>query len=249
LPASLPVQALEPDAHLQLQGLSMDRGGRSLFSGLTLEVARGSFLAVVGPSGAGKSSLLGALAGLITPTAGEVHYRAGPMLLPPAALRGRLGVVFQDLRLVPTASLLDNVLCGRLGRRRWWTTALGLPRDGREEALALLRAMGLGGLAARWACEVSGGEQQRTALARALFMAPEVILADEPVSALDVDGAAQVLAVLRAEARRLEATVVCVLHDPPLVDEFADHVLTIDPRLPRGWRLQRGRAPAAERRA
>ena len=104
--------------------------------------------------------------------------------------------------------------------------------------MALLQALGLEPLAHRWACDVSGGEQQRAALARALFMEPEVVLADEPVSALDVEGAERALATLRAEVLRLFATVICVLHDPPLVERFADHVLTLDPRLPSGHRLE-----------
>jgi phosphonate transport system ATP-binding protein len=236
------------DGHLELRGLTLERGGRTLVRGLELTLPRGSVLAVIGPSGAGKSSLLAALAGLVAPSAGEVRYRdeAGARV-PPAAMRGRLGLVFQDLRLVPTLSLLDNVLCGRLARRSSWATLPGLPRGGRDEALALLGALGIEGLAGRWACEVSGGERQRAAIARALFMEPAVILADEPVSALDVEGAARALSVLRAEALRLGATVVFVLHDPPLVERFADEVLAVDPRLERGFRLER--APVAAREA
>jgi phosphonate transport system ATP-binding protein len=242
--------SVAPDAHVLLRGLGMERGGRWRFRGLGLAVPRGSFLAVVGPSGAGKSSLLACLAGLLAPSEGDAAY-AGPAgtLRPPPALRGRIGLVFQDLRLVPTSSLLHNVLCGRLGRRPWWTTALGLPRHERAEALELLRALGLGALTRRWAARVSGGEQQRTAIARALFLEPEVILADEPVSALDADGAASALGFLRREAQRCRATVVCVLHDAPLVERFADQVLAIDPRLEGGWRLQPQGAARVERRA
>jgi len=233
------LSVLERDAHLVVRALDLERD-RRLLSGLGLSVPRGAFLAVVGPSGAGKSSLLACLAGRLAPAAGVVGYAgAGGVLRPPAELRGRIGLVFQDHRLVPTASLLDNVLCGRLGRRPWWATAPGLPRSGRAEARALLAALGVEDLAARWTAEVSGGEQQRVALARALFLEPEVVLADEPVSALDPELARHALIVLRREARRLRATVVCVLHDPPLVEEFADLLLEVDPRLPAGFRLSR----------
>lgn len=225
---------------LRLRNLRLDRGSLRLLDGLSLDLEAGSVLAVVGPSGAGKSSLLACLAGLLPAASGEVSYRsAGGAAADPHGMRGRLGFVFQDLRLVPTASLIDNVLAGRLGRQPFWRTLTGLPRAGEAQAMALLEALGIETLAARWACEVSGGEQQRAALARALFMEPAVILADEPVSALDVDGAVRALTVLRAEAKRLGAAVVCVLHDPPLVEQFADIALTIDSRLDRGFRVAR----------
>lgn len=224
---------------LRLRNLRLERGSRRLFEGLSLDLEAGSVLAVVGPSGAGKSSLLACLAGLLPAASGEVSYRGpGGAAVGPRGMRGRLGFVFQDLRLVPTASLVDNVLAGRLGRHAFWRTLRGLPRAGEAQAMALLDALGIEALAARWACEVSGGEQQRAALARALFMEPAVILADEPVSALDVDGAVRALTVLRDEAKRLGAAVVCVLHDPPLVEQFADIALTIDPRLDGGFRLE-----------
>ena len=250
MPPNPSLPALDTDAHLLVRDLRLERGGRRLFAGLSLCVPRGSVLAVVGPSGAGKSSFLACLAGLVAPAEGEVRYRgAAGSLIEPLGMRGRLGLVFQDLRLVPTASLLDNVLCARLGRRPFWATLPGLPRDGRDEARGLLRALGLDALASRWACEVSGGEQQRAALARALFVEPAVVLADEPVSALDAFGAERALTVLRGEAKRLAATVVCVLHDPPLVEHFADQVLVIDPGLESGFRLERPAATAPERRA
>jgi phosphonate transport system ATP-binding protein len=238
------------EAHVVVRGLGVHRGGRWLFRGLGLALSRGETLAVVGPSGAGKSSLLACLAGLLEPTEGDVAYAGGASTLrPPAALRGRMGLVFQELRLVPTSTLLRNVLCGRLARRPWWATALGLPRAGRDEALALLEALSLGEVAHRRASRASGGEQQRAALARALFLEPEVVLADEPVSALDVEGAAAALALLKREAARRRTTVVCVLHDPPLVERFADRVLVVDPRIEDGWRIERPRALALERRA
>jgi phosphonate transport system ATP-binding protein len=235
-----------------VSGLALERGGRTLLSGLSVSVPRGGFLAVTGPSGAGKSTFLASLAGLLAPAAGEILYAgAGGALRRPSELRGRLGLVFQELRIVPTSSLLANVLAGRLGRYPWWATLAGLPRAGEAEAQALLTELGLGALALREAGETSGGEQQRVALARALFLEPEAILADEPVSALDPAASERALSVLRAEARRQGGTVVCVLHDGGLVERFADQVLTIDPALPSGWRLERhaSRDPRREERA
>jgi phosphonate transport system ATP-binding protein len=243
---SAPLAALESPTHVIVSGLSLERGGRRLFSDLTVSVPRGGFLAVVGPSGAGKSTFLAAMAGLLAPLAGEIRFAgAAGALRAPGALRGRLGLVFQELRLVPTATLLDNVLAGRLGRHAWWSTVARLPRQGESEARALLSALGIAELAGRAACEVSGGEQQRAALARALFLEPEAVLADEPVSALDPDRAVSALQSLCGEARRRRATVICVLHDRSLVERFAEQVLTIDPQLPQGWRVERVREAAA----
>lgn len=237
--------AVERDAHLVVRALAVAREDRRLVSDLGFSVPRGAFLAVVGPSGAGKSSLLACLAGRLRPASGEIGYSGvGGALRSPAVLRGRIGLVFQDHRLVPTASLLDNVLCGRLARRPWWATVPGLPRAGRGEAMALLAALGLESLSSTWAVQASGGEQQRTALARALFLEPEVLLADEPVSALDPEWAEQALGVLRREARRLRTTVVSVLHDPHLVERFADLRLELDRRLPGGFRLSTVAPPA-----
>jgi phosphonate transport system ATP-binding protein len=246
-----PLAALTPGAHLVVRALDLEREGRRLVSSLSFSAPRGAFLAVTGPSGVGKSSLLACLAGRLPPTTGEVGYvGAGGVLRPARELVGRLGLVFQDHRLVPTASLLDNVLCGRLARRPWWATLAGLPRAGRAEARALLAALRIDALARRPAAEASGGEQQRASLARALFLEPEVVLADEPVSALDPEMAEHALHVLRREARRLSATVVCVLHDPPLVRRFADLHLELDPRLPGGFRFGGVDAPGVlERRA
>jgi ABC-type phosphate/phosphonate transport system ATPase subunit len=102
----------------------------------------------------------------------------------------------------------------------------------------LIADLGLGGYAHRWVGETSGGEQQRTALARALFQEPELLLADEPVSNLDSYLTGRVLGLLRQEASQHRRTVFCVLHNPELVDRFADIVLSLDPRDPQGWRLR-----------
>ena len=166
-----------------LRGLGLKRQNRWLFRGMDIQVPRGKFIAIVGPSGAGKTSLMGCLAGSVVPSEGEVVFQcAQGCRHSPPAFRKRLGIVFQNFLLIGNGTLLHNVLCGRLGRYPWWRTLAGFPRTDRAEAFGILNHLGLASHVYRRAAEVSGGEQQRAALARALFQEPEMFLADEPVS-------------------------------------------------------------------
>lgn len=224
---------------LAVRDLGLERGGRWLFRGINLEIPRGSFIAVAGPSGVGKTSFLSVLAGLVPPSEGEVTYWCGQGCAHrPGEFQKRMGMVFQNFRLAFNSTLLENVLCGRLGRYRSWQTLFGFPRRDQEEAFHLLHDLGLGAHYRRWAAEVSGGEQQRTAVARALFQEPEVLLADEPVSNLDAYLAGRVLGRLRLEAHQRGRTVICVLHTAEHISRFADLVLSFDPMDPEGWKLR-----------
>lgn len=231
--------ATESPSHVTLTNLGVRRGERWVFRGLNLAVPRGTFVAVVGPSGVGKSSLLATLAGLLTPEEGRVQFVClNNGLHAPCDFQPQIGMVFQNFMLVANSSVLTNVLCGRLGQLPWWRTLTGFPRRDHEEAYRILCDLGLGNYAHRWVAETSGGEQQRTALARALFQKPELILADEPVSNLDTYLTGRVLGLLRQEATQNRRTVFCVLHNPDLVERFADLALSLDPNDPRGWRVR-----------
>jgi phosphonate transport system ATP-binding protein len=233
----------KPQVTAQSLGLSRE-GKRWLFRQMSWTLPRRQFIALTGPSGAGKSSLLRLLCGLESPTEGEIHFRCNAGCLhDPSRFQKKVGVVFQNLRLTGNASLLQNVLCGRLGRYAWWQTILGFPKPDVREAEALLTTLGLKHLTHRWVAEVSGGEQQRTALARALFQEPELLLADEPISQLDPTLTHQILAHLKKYALDNNATVICVLHDPALVERYADQVLNLNPNTPGNWTLRPGNIP------
>jgi len=233
------VDAPEPSTHLTLSKLGLRRNERWLFRNLSWQVPRGKVIAVVGGSGTGKSSLLACLAGLLEPTEGQVTYRCRENRPhTPVAYQPKIGIVFQHFALSLNSTLLRNVLCGRLARYPWWRTLTGFPREDREGAWRLLHDLGLGIYAHRRACDVSGGEQQRTALLRALFQEPDILLADEPVSQLDAYLSGRVLGVLRQQAQERQCTVICVLHDASLVERFADFALSLNPNDPEGWRIR-----------
>jgi phosphonate transport system ATP-binding protein len=227
--------------HLQVESLTVERGGRVLVRDLNLEVPRGRFVAVIGPSGAGKSTLLETLAGMRPHHPGAITYRCERQCLhAPCDFRSRIGLVFQQLHLARNASALQNVLAGALPRHPWWRTLAGFPASERSYAHRCLDSLGLGPLRYRLVRRLSGGEQQRVAIARALVQEPELILADEPVSHLDTSLAERVLALLKDETRRNARTVLCVLHDLSLVDRFADAVLSLTAGPRAGWQWAPG---------
>jgi ABC-type lipoprotein export system ATPase subunit len=184
------------------------------------EVHRGDRIALVGPSGSGKSTLLHVMAGLDTPTHGHVAW---PAIGERADLRpGRVALIFQGPSLLPALTVLENV-------------ALALVLDGardadaRAAARAALDTLSLGELARKLPEEISGGQAQRVAVARALAGRPVVILADEPTGQLDRANGAIVVDVLLEAAARTGAALVVATHDPAVAD-----------RVPTRWDMYSG---------
>ena len=208
-----PVQAIPGQTApvLAARGVTRSFGATEALRGADLTVGYGEVLAVMGPSGSGKSTLLHCLAGILRPDSGEVRFagRRTDQLGERARteLRRRsFGFVFQFGQLVPDLPAIENVMLPLL-------LAVQARAAAREQAAALLAQLELDGLEQRRPGELSGGQAQRVAVARALVIRPEVIFADEPTGSLDSLAGLRVMQLLTGAARSQGATVVLVTHE------------------------------------
>jgi phosphonate transport system ATP-binding protein len=224
--ARIPASLVEKPVSLQVDGLSKSYGGRPTISLVSFRVHAAEFVAVLGPSGAGKTTLLRCIAGLLTPTGGQIRVLDADASGLRGRARRRIGVVFQQFNLIGRRSALGNVLAGRLGQIPAWRGMLG--RFSREEelwALECLDRVGMLDKAEQRADTLSGGQQQRVAIARAIAQRPSIILADEPVASLDPQTSQDVLDLLRGLCRQEGVAVICSLHQIHLARAFADRIV------------------------
>lgn len=210
--------------HLNLVG---EAGEVNILRGIDLRIDGGETVAVSGPSGSGKTSMLMVIAGLETPTSGVVEtvgVDLGRLNEDQLAVfrRRHIGIVFQDFHLVPTMTAVENV-------------ALPLEFAGSGEAFGRARqelaAVGLGHRLGHYPGQLSGGEQQRVAMARAFVAEPTILLADEPTGNLDGATGRAVLDVLFAVHKRLNTTLILVTHQPEVADRCARVVHLTDGRI------------------
>jgi putative ABC transport system ATP-binding protein len=206
---------------------SIDTGTHrvEILKGIDLEIPRGQVAAIMGPSGSGKSTLLGLLAGLDTPTSGQVILDGEDITNlgedEMALLRGRkIGFVFQSYHLLPTLTAEENVLLPM--------ELAGRDGGGRARARELLDRVGLGGRFDHYPVQLSGGEQQRVALARAFALRPPILLADEPTGNLDSATGRAVLELILALNREQGTTMVMVTHEQALADSADRRIVLHD---------------------
>lgn len=195
---------------IKLSGIKKTVGSEQILKGIDLEVYEGEFVSIIGASGSGKSSLLYILGLLDKPTEGEVFFEDEKIDYSKdkrlSYLRNsKLGFVFQFHYLVQELSLLDNVILPAIKK--------GVPiKEARERAMVLLERLGLKGKENRKPYEISGGEMQRTAIARALINQPKVLLADEPTGNLDSTNTQRVMDIFK-EINKSQTTIVMVTHE------------------------------------
>ena len=198
---------------------------RIIFAGLSLDIDRGQFVALLGQSGSGKSTLLNLLGGIDLPDAGEIRIADQTITTLPEVERTRfrrrqIGFVFQFFNLIPTLTVVENL------RLPLELNGLTTPEDGKR-ALNLLDNVGLGDRRASFPERLSGGEQQRLAIARAVVHRPALLLADEPTGNLDAATGGRILDLLLNLHQQAGTTIVMVTHSLEVAAR-ADRVLLLD---------------------
>ncbi len=218
---------------LEMNGIKKAFGGLSVLEDISISVSEGEVVAIIGPSGSGKSTLLRCATLLETIDSGDISYLGkaaartegnGVVYAEPAELkqiRGYFGLVFQSFNLFPHFSVLKNLIDAPIKvQKREKAEAV-------EEAMALLRKMGIEDKKDAYPCQLSGGQQQRVAIARALALKPKILFFDEPTSALDPELTGEVLKVIRRLAEE-RMTMVIVTHEMGFARAVADRVVFMD---------------------
>ncbi len=221
---SVPAQVLSEDGGILIEGLRKVYGqgdtAVEALKNINMHVRPGEVVGLVGPSGSGKSTLLKCLGAIIEPTSGrmqlnsDVIYDDGWKVKDLRALRrDRIGFVFQAPYLIPFLNVTDNVALLPM--------LAGVPNaEARRRALEILQALDVGHRAQAQPSQLSGGEQQRVSIARALVNRPPVILADEPTAPLDSERALSVMRILNRMARQAQTAIIVVTHDEKIIPTF-----------------------------
>lgn len=215
---------MKPTA-VEVNGVSLKFGSYDALLDVSFRLDAGEFLAIIGPNGAGKSTLLNVLLGLLTPDAGTVSVLG----LPPGAAAGlRVAYVPQKKTFASQfpATVLELVVSGMTGTWPWRITA-----DQRDRALAMLQRTGVSHLAGQSVHRISGGELQRTFLARSLANTPDLLILDEPAAGMDLKGEAAMYHILCDYQAETGATVIMITHDWEGARCHADQVLLLDRRV------------------
>lgn len=204
--------------------MRLQAGGRlvTILDDVTLEIPPKQVVAITGPSGSGKSTLLGLIAGLDKPTAGSIRLNGVEITsLPESQMahyrRQKIGYIFQSFHLIPTLTALENVAV---------PLELNGDPDAQARATELLEAVGLQDRQSHYPVQLSGGEQQRAAVARAFACHPPILLADEPTGNLDSATGRQVIDLILGLNRDHGSTLVLVTHDPDLA-QYAERIVTL----------------------
>ena len=211
------------DVILETRNLNKSFGKLEVLKGISTGIRRGEVVSIIGPSGGGKSTFLRCLNLLEMPDGGQVLFKGQDITdkkLNISQYRQSIGMVFQHFNVFPNLTVLENVTLAPVLEKK-------VPKDqAKEEAMALLRRVGLGDKADQYPRKLSGGQKQRLAIVRAMAMKPEVMLFDEPTSALDPEMVKEVLNVIR-ELTRSGMTILIVTHEMGFAREISDRVLFI----------------------
>ncbi len=209
---------------LSIEGLNMVFDGKTTLDNISFDVQDGEFLSILGPSGCGKTTILRILIGLLKPTGGRV-FKDGEDITETHASKRGMGIVFQNYALFENMTVLQNVEYALKIRKE--NKSKEAKKAVRERALAAIENLGLSEHINKYPAEMSGGQQQRVAIARTLVMNPDIILFDEPMSALDV----ATRLTLRKELKRIQAefgtTMIYITHDQEEAFAMSDRIMVM----------------------
>jgi phosphonate transport system ATP-binding protein len=205
------------------------RLGRPILNNVSLSVQSGEFVSLLGLNGAGKSSLFRAITGLLPIASGSITVNGLSVTRSQlSSVRRQVGLLFQGGGLVPQLSVLDNVLCGSLGDRSAWQTLRGFRAADRRRALELLDWLDMADYGSQRTDRLSGGQRQRVAIARVLMSSPRLLLVDEPTTGLDILAIRQVMDKLAELNRDRQTTIVTILHDLSLAQDYSQRAIVLD---------------------
>ncbi len=223
---------VEESAVFRLEGVSRSFGGEPVLADISLQIRRGERVAIIGPSGAGKTTLFRLLSAVLKPSSGSVialeqdtRRLRGRAL---RRLRRDIGVLYQNDNLIPHLRVVHNVLMGRIGHwsmartlfSLFWPQQLSMARTALQQVELAAKLWSMPG-------ELSGGQQQRVAIARLIVQRPRVMLADEPVSQLDIRLGREIIGLLANVSAQLGATLLVNLHTLELLHEHFDRVIAL----------------------
>ena len=215
---------------LVTRNVSKHYGNIRALTGITLSINAGEIVALIGPSGSGKTTLLNIIAGVIQPDMGEIELggRLLDQLISRKVLSQSVGLISQQYSLVPNLPVIHNVLAGNLGTWGIFKAFLSLiwPQE-KNSAFEILSSLGISDKVNERTAHLSGGEQQRVAIARTLIQAPTILLADEPVSSLDpflAETAMQLLSTITLSNNR---SLIISLHSPHLIKTYCSRVIGV----------------------
>ncbi len=203
------MNAIATDELLRFSAVTKSYDNDEVLGGVDFQICRGDRIGILGPSGVGKSTLLKIIAGIVTPTSGTVTNQAQ-----------RIGYVFQEPRLLPWKTARENIALGLIARSV-------SKKEARKKADHMLEQIGLGGFGKYFPSELSGGMVQRVSLARAFAIEPDILLLDEPFSALDAGFKEVMMGLLEDLIQTCDTTVLYVSHSPEEVVRIANKIFLI----------------------
>ena len=192
---------------------------------VSVDVRAGEFLAILGPSGCGKTTLLRIIAGLLAPDSGKLLLDGNDITAAPASKRS-MGIVFQNYALFENMTVLENVTYAAYLKAKREKSAT--KAEIKEQALALLADLGIAELASKHPASLSGGQMQRVAIARTLILKPDIMLFDEPASALDVATRLQLRSVIKDIQAKFGTTMIYITHDQEEAFAMADRIMVME---------------------